>query len=283
MSTDRAALSAFLRSRRDRLTPAQAGMEPFPGPRRVPGLRREELAMLAGLSADYYSRIEQGRQAHISAEVLDALAGALRLNDVERAHLRDLAAPARRGRGGPQAGQRPDPGLLRMMTALGHLPVLLLGRRGTVLGSTALLGAVLGRDLAVGSSFPRFLFTDPLARERIVNWAVFAAASVGAMRREAARHPHDAALRAEIDALRSTDPDVARWWQDHQVRDYTSVAKRIAHPEFGALEFDIEIVGAPHEPDQRLVVYTAPPDSATARVLPILGSWGTALDPVPPA
>lgn len=137
MTRDRAALGAFLRSRRDRLTPAQAGITAFPGARRVPGLRKEELAVLAGLSPDYYSRLEQGRQANISGEVLDALARALRLDDVEHAHLRDLAAPtsSRRPTGGA-AAQRPDPGLLRLMDALNHVPVLLLGHRGDVLPAT---------------------------------------------------------------------------------------------------------------------------------------------------
>src|SRR5215218_9223721 len=112
MPADRAALGAFLRSRRDRITPAQAGITAFPGPRRVPGLRKEELAVLAGLSPDHYSRIEQGRQPTLSDDVLDALARALRLDDAERAHLRDLAAPAphRAGRSTWEAPQQPDPG-----------------------------------------------------------------------------------------------------------------------------------------------------------------------------
>lgn len=110
MSRDRAALGDFLRARRDRLSPAQAGMRAFPGARRVPGLRREELAVLAGASADYYSRLEQGRQSIVSSEVLDALARALRLDDVERAHLHDLAAPAPRRATGVDVTQRPDPG-----------------------------------------------------------------------------------------------------------------------------------------------------------------------------
>ncbi|GAA0228648.1 helix-turn-helix transcriptional regulator [Cryptosporangium japonicum] len=272
MHPDRTALAAFLRSRRDRLSPAQAGLEPFRGQRRVPGLRREELAMLAGLSVDYYTRIEQGRQPNISLEVLDALASALRLDDVERAHLHDLAAPGRR-RGGTAVAQRPDPGLLRVMTALDHRPVLLLGRRGVVLARNALLRAVLGRDLTPGTAFVDYLFRDPMARERIVNWADFAQASIGAMRREVGRHPHDQRLHADIAALRRDDPDVARWWDDQHVRDYTSVTKRIEHPAFGRLEFDIEVVGAPHEPDQRLTIYTAPPDSPTAGLLPALAAW----------
>lgn len=274
MTADRTALAAFLRSRRDRLTPAQAGLQPFPGPRRVPGLRREELAVLAGMSADYYSRLEQGRQAHVSDAVLDALSRALRLDPVERAHLRDLAAPTRAATSsGPEAPQRADPGLLRVMETLQHVPVLLLGRRGEVLAGNALLAAVLGRALPPGSSFVRFLFQDPLARERIVNWEVFAAASVAALRREAGRRPHDRRLHALIDELRRTDHDVARCWDDHGVRDYTSVRKRLDHPDAGPLQFDIEIVTAPHDPEQHLIVYTVQPDSTTARTLPLLASW----------
>ncbi|WP_405765219.1 helix-turn-helix transcriptional regulator [Actinacidiphila glaucinigra] len=279
MPRDRAALGAFLRSRRDRLTPSQAGIEAFPGARRVPGLRREELAVLAGLSPDYYSRLEQGRQANISDEVLDALARALRLDEVERAHLRDLAAPtARRRAATPHAAavQRPDPGLLRVMRTLDHVPVLLLGHRGEVLARNGLLMAVLGRPLEPGTSFVRFMFQDPVARERIVNWQDFASATVATMRRETARRPQDTRLTVLVDELRTADADVARWWDDHAVRDYASVAKRIQHPTAGPLTFDIEIVCAPNEPDQRLVVYTCDPDSTTARVLPILASWDTA-------
>ncbi|WP_393097220.1 helix-turn-helix domain-containing protein [Streptomyces sp. LN325] len=280
MSRDRSALGAFLRSRRDRLTPSRAGIEAFPGARRVPGLRREELALLAGLSPDYYSRLEQGRQAHISTEVRAALARALRLDEVERAHLHDLAAPTARHRtASPQAAQRPDPGLLRLMRTLDHVPVLLLGHRGEVLARNNLLTAVLGRPLEPGTSFVRFMFQDPVARERIVNWADFASATVATMRREIARRPYDGLLTTLVDELRVTDRDVARWWDDHTVRDYASVTKRVEHPAAGPLSFDIEIVCAPHEPDQRLVVYTTEPDSPTTRVLPILASWNAAPHP----
>ncbi|HEX4219510.1 MAG TPA: helix-turn-helix transcriptional regulator [Acidimicrobiales bacterium] len=273
MAVHNTELSQFLRSRRDRLTPAQAGIDPFPGPRRVPGLRREELAVAAGLSADYYSRLEQGRQPHISAGVLDALARTLRLDEVETAHLRDLAAPNHRAVPAYEVAQRPDPGLLRLMNTLEHVPVLLLGRRGQVLAHNALLSAVLGSPMEPGSSFLAYLFFDPVARQRIVNWSDFARASVGAMRREAARHPHDRELRKFIDDLRAADLDVSRWWNEQGVRDYTSVPKRIVHPTAGPLSFDIEIVSGPHDPDQRLVVYTVEPESATAQMLPIIASW----------
>ena len=272
MAQDRTALGAFLRSRRDALTPARAGMTAFPGARRVPGLRKEELAVLAGVSPDYYSRLEQGRQANVSPEVLDSLARALRLDETEHAHLVDLAAPARRRpRRATRSPARADPGLLRLMTAMDHLPVLLLGLRSEVLSSNALLGAVL-HDFTPGDSFVRFLFLDPLARERIVNWEHFAATAVAALRREAGRHPEDTRLTALIDELRH-DEDVARWWDDHAVRDYASVAKQISHPIAGDLFFDIESVTAPQDPDQRLVVYTAEPHSRTARILPLLASW----------
>jgi transcriptional regulator with XRE-family HTH domain len=248
----------------------------------VPGLRREEVAMLASLSTDHYSRLEQGRQASVSEPVLAALARALRLNEVETGHLRDLAAPttARTRRPTPQA-QRPDPGLLRLAATLEHVPVLLLGQRAEVLAYNALLTAVLGRTLPPGSSFIHYLFRDPSARERIVNWAEFAAQSVAAMRLEAGRRPDDRKLLAEVDDLRRTDPDVARWWNDHTVRDYASTPKRIAHPDVGLLDFGIEIVTAPHVPDQHLVVYTVEPNSPTAQMLPILASWATVTSTAP--
>ncbi len=251
-------------------------MRAFPGSRRVSGLRREELAVLAGVSSDYYSRLEQGRQANVSVEVLDALARALRLDEVEAAHLRDLAAPAPRRSGFREPAQRADPGLLRLLTALDHLPVILLGYRGEVLACNALLREVLGRTLEPGDSFVRYLFQDQVARDRIVNWANFAQATVAALRREAGRRPHDHRLVTLIDELRAGDPDAARWWADHAVRDYASVAKHILHPAAGDLYFDIEIVSPPHEPDQRLVVYTVEPQSVTERLLPMVASWAAA-------
>jgi hypothetical protein len=156
------------------------------------------------------------------------------------------------------------------MTALDHLPVLLLGHRAEVLASNALFGAVL-RELPSGSSFPRFLFLDPLARERILNWSQFASTLVASLRRDAARHPHDRRLTSLIDERRDTDADVARWWDDHGVRDYASVAKIIRHPLVGDLSFDIEIVSPPRDPDQ--LVYTTEPGSPTAGMLPVLAGW----------
>ena len=125
------------------------------------------------------------------------------------------------------------------------------------------------------------MLQDETARERITNWAEFAAATVAGLRRQSGRFPDDRQLAALIDDLRATDLDVARWWDDHAVRDYASVTKRIRHPAAGPLVFEVEIVNAPHEPEQHLVVYTAQPDSATERLLPILASWD-ARSPTPP-
>jgi transcriptional regulator with XRE-family HTH domain len=274
VTQDRRAFGAFLRSRRDRLTPSQAGVGPFPGPRRVPGLRKEELAVLAGLSADHYSRLEQGRQATVTDDVLEALARALRLDDVERAHLRDLAASSASPRAVWEVAQRPDPGLLRVMTALDTVPALLLGRRGEVLARNALLPAVLGVPLLPGSCFLRWLCLDDQARARIVNWPQFVFATAGALRYELGRHPGDRALLDLIADLRS-DSNVERAWQQQHVVDQTSVTKLVEHPVAGRLVFGIETVCLPHDPDQRLVVYTVEPGSSTAQALALLAVWGS--------
>lgn len=277
MPTDRSPLGAFLRSRRDRLTPAQAGITAFPGPRRVPGLRKEELAVLAGLSPDHYSRLEQGRQHTVTDDVVAALSRALQLDDIEAGHLRNLAAPtAPRRRAAPDLAVRADPGMLRLMAQLDQVPTLLLGRRSDVLAANRLVREVLGWPAEPGASFARWLLLDPAARERITNWADFAAAAVGAMRYEVGRHPEDRHLAALVRELRDGDPDVARWWDDQRVTFRTSLTKKVAHPVAGPLVFGIESVVGPHDPDQRLIVYTVEPDSPTARVLPLLATWATA-------
>ncbi|MBO1768366.1 MULTISPECIES: helix-turn-helix transcriptional regulator [unclassified Allobranchiibius] len=274
MPTDRSPLGAFLRSRRDRLTPAQAGIDAFPGPRRVPGLRKEELAVLAGLSPDHYSRLEQGRQHTVTDDVVDALSRALQLDDLEAQHLRNLAAPTSpRRRVAPDLPVHADPGMLRLMAQLDQVPTLLLGPRSEVLAGNGLLREVLGWSAEPGASFARWLLLDPGARERITNWDDFAASAVGALRYDVGRRPDDRRLTALVRELRDGDPDVARWWDDQGVTFRTSLTKKVAHPVAGPLVFGIESVVGPHDPDQRLVVYTVESDSPTARVLPLLANW----------
>ena len=274
MPIDRSALGLFLRSRRDGLTPAQAGIRGFPGARRVPGLRKEELAVLAGLSPHHYSRLEQGRQHTVTNDVLEALSRALQLDDIERAHLRDLAAPSsQRRRPARSIRQRPASSMLRLMTAMDHLPVLLLGRRSEVHACNVLLTEVLGASLQPGSIFVGWLFRDPDARIRITNWADFAAAFVGALRYETGQHPNDHQLAQVTTELRSSDEDVAQWWDDQRVTFRTSLTKHIDHPTAGPLQFGIETIVGPHDPDQRLIVYTVEPGSPTASMLPLIASW----------
>lgn len=270
VSNDRSALSAFLRDRRDRITPTEAGLRTYPGTRRVPGLRREELAAMAGVSPDYYSKLEQGRQANVSIEVLRAIARALKLNEVESAHLLDLASPAGSV---DDATERPDPGMLQVMRTLDHVPVLLLGRSGTILASNALVRSVLSLPSAAGESLFDYLFRNPIARERIVNWSQFAAAAVANLRRDLARRPGDRVLTALIDELRSSEPCFEQWWSDHEVREFERATKIIQHPAAGTLEFGIEFLTSPSEPGQSLIVYTVEDGSSTAKILPILASW----------
>lgn len=233
--------------------------------------------MLAGLSPDHYSRLEQGRQHTVTDDIVDALSRALRLDRIEDAHLRNLAAPLRRKRSSTwESAQRPDPGLLRVLTIMDHVPALVLGRRSEILACNTLARAVLGAEIDAGAVLVRWLFLDPRARERIVNWSDYASAAVGAMRYEGGRHVADARLTVLIDELRSASADFARWWDDHGVTDRTSVDKKIAHPVVGCLSFGIESLVSPHDPEQRLIIYTVEPESSTARALPMLASWGPA-------
>ena len=235
--------------------------------------------MLAGVSTDYLSRVEQGRQAHVSVAVLDALARALRLDETEHAHLRDLAAPAARpGHGPAGARQRPDPGLLRLMTALDHLPVLLLGYRGDVLARNALLETVLGRPLARARR--------SLASCSRTRWPASASSTGRCSPRR--RWPRCAARwaaarttpRCATSSMTCADPQVDAWWHDHRVVDYSSLVKNIDHPVAGRLRFEVETVSAPLDPEQRLVVYTAEPDSPTARACPCWPATARTLAPL---
>lgn len=233
--------------------------------------------MLAGLSPDHYSRLEQGRQHTVTDDIVDALSRALRLDEIEDAHLRNLAAPLRRKRSSAwESAQGPDPGLLRVLTIMDHVPALVLGRRSEILACNTLARAVLGAEIDAGAVLVRWLFLDQRARERIVNWSDYASAAVGAMRYEVGRHVADARLTVLIDELRLASGDFARWWNDHGVADRTSVDKKIAHPVVGRLAFGIESLVSPLDPEQRLIIYTVEPESSTARALPMLASWGPA-------
>ncbi|MEU0282054.1 helix-turn-helix transcriptional regulator [Streptomyces sp. NPDC006195] len=279
-----AELGDFLRTRRARITPEQAGVQPHPGPRRVPGLRREEVAYLAGVSADYYGRLEQGRHLNISDSVLDAVARALRLNAIERDHLIELARPPRgHSRRGSPATQRIRPGLLALLASLDHVPMFLIGHRMDVLASNQLAHALLTDFDALPAgerNFARYVFLDPTARERYAEWAEMAEDCVANLRRYSGLFPHDPRLAALIGELSVQDADFRRWWADYNVRYATHRTKHVRHPAVGDLVLHCETLTFPDEPDQLLNLLSPEPDSASAQSLRLLGSLSAPSVPV---
>ncbi|MFJ1745633.1 helix-turn-helix transcriptional regulator [Streptomyces sp. NPDC088116] len=269
-------LREFLRTRRARITPEQAGVQPHPGPRRVPGLRREEVAYLAGVSADYYARLEQGRDLNISDSVLDAVARALRLSPTERDHLFDLARPPRaRSRRRAPAAQRIRPGLVNLLASLAHIPMFVIGHRMDILASNRLAHSVLTDFDALPArqrNFARYVFLDPTARERFEEWESMAADSVANLRRYSGRFPHDPRLAELIGELSVRDADFRRWWAGYDVHFATHCVKHVHHPDVGAMVFHGETLVFPEDPDQMVNLFTVEPDSPSAESLRLLGS-----------
>ncbi|MER6575080.1 helix-turn-helix transcriptional regulator [Nonomuraea sp. NPDC001023] len=255
-------LGQFLRSRRARIHPADAGL-PASGRRRVSGLRREEVALLAGVSVDYYIRLEQERVQNVSDAVLDAVARVLRMDDTERAHLRDLLRPARHV-------SRPvlRPGLSRLLDLADGMPAFVLGPRMDVLAWNALADRVSGFAGVPDGRRNQLLqvFLAPHTRTLYPDWAEVAADTVAYLRLYAGRHPEDPLL-AELVAELSADPDFVRLWAEHGVAEKTYGTKRLRHPELGELEFGYETLAVPGQPDLVIVMYTADPDSDTGRVV----------------
>ncbi|YCK32694.1 helix-turn-helix transcriptional regulator [Actinomadura sp. ATCC 39365] len=255
-------LGQFLRSRRARIHPADAGL-PASGRRRVSGLRREEVALLAGVSVDYYIRLEQERVQNVSDAVLDAVARVLRMDDTERAHLRDLLRPARHV-------SRPvlRPGLSRLLDLADGMPAFVLGPRMDVLAWNALADRVSGFTGVPDGRRNQLLqvFLAPHTRTLYPDWAEVAADTVAYLRLYAGRHPEDPLL-AELVAELSADPDFVRLWAEHGVAEKTYGVKRLRHPELGELEFGYETLAVPGQPDLVIVMYTADPASETGRTV----------------
>ncbi|MET9069644.1 helix-turn-helix transcriptional regulator [Streptosporangium sandarakinum] len=271
-------LADFLRSRRARLTPDRAGLAQDGRARRVPGLRREEAARLAGVSTEYYTRLEQGRAGNPSPEVVEALARALQLDLAEREHLTDLLARPTPARRTPVAPQRVRPGLHLMLQTLEHVPAFILGRRTDVLAANRLACAVLTDFDALPvpqRNLTRYYLLDPDARDRVGDWAQIAAETVAILRLEAGRHPHDRRLADLVGELTLRSPEFTTWWNDHRVLRRTHGTKRYHHPVVGDLHFAYESFQLPDDPDQTLCVYNAEPGSTTAESLRLLSSWTT--------
>ncbi|WP_328900493.1 helix-turn-helix transcriptional regulator [Streptomyces sp. NBC_00441] len=274
-------LGDFLRSRRARISPEDVGLTSY-GRRRVPGLRREEVAQLAGVSVDYYIRLEQGRGPSVSDAVLDAVARVLRLDETEHAYLRTVArpdarrTPARRtpARTEPTA-RRVRPGLRLLLDLFDRAPAFVLGRRMDVLAWNALGDALSGfsRMPAAERNMPRQAFLDPGARELYPDWPAVAAETVAHLRLDAGLHQDDKELAALVGELSLKSEDFRRLWADHQVKAKTYGVKRMAHPVVGALTLPYETLAVPGEPDLSLVVYTPEPGSETAERIALLASW----------
>ncbi|MFB7122319.1 helix-turn-helix domain-containing protein [Kitasatospora sp. NPDC056273] len=271
-------LGEFLRLCRAAVTPAELDLRVPAEHRRVAGLRREELAGLAGISVAYYTRLEQGRSTNASDQVLDAIARVLRLDATQRTHLGDLARrPPRAVRSRPPVEQ-PDPRSAHLLASLDHVPALLLGRRNDVLAWNRLGHALLAGHLPYGApddpatrpSMSRLLFLDPRTRELERDWEHYARTHVGYLRLVAGRYGEDRELARLIGELSMKSPEFAAWWAGGNVRECTFGSRTLDHPAVGPLEVTYQVWLQPDRPDHRLEVYTPGPDPAAAAALDAL-------------
>lgn len=274
-------VKAFLSSRRAKITPEQAGLPTYGRARRVPGLRRGEVADLAGVSVEYYSRLERGDLRGVSDEVLDALARALRLDEAERCHLTDLARAAgpvaRSRRKAPARDVRPS--VRRLLDLMTDVPVLVNGAKADVVAANRLgraLFAPLFHSPTAGTGRPnhaRFIFLDPRSRDFWIEWEEAADNSVAALRAEAGRDPHDRTLIDLVGELSTRSDQFRGRWAAHDVRLHRTGRKAIRHPVVGDLHLDFETLELPADPGLTLITFTAPADSPHADALAMLASW----------
>lgn len=267
----RSELGEFLRARRARIKPEDAGF-PRGGRRRVPGLRRDELARLAGVSVEYYTRLEQGRSPNVSDSVLDAIADALSLTDTEREHLRMLVRPTRHARPLPRGAQI-RPSLQNILDQMDRIPAVVLGPRLDVLAWSRLGAALGGYEDATEWNLPRQLFLDPKSREIYPEWEDVAADTVAVLRRATGRAPDDPELTALIGSLSIRSAEFRALWARHDIREKTFGRKRINHPLVGELDLAYESFPLTGEHDMMLVTYIAEPGSPSAEKLAVLASW----------
>lgn len=269
-------IGAFLRTRRDRITPEQVGLPVGGTRRRVPGLRREEVALLAGVSPDYYVRLEQGRTAGVSDQVLCAVARALSLSDVETEHLRNLVRPsgAASSSHALRSATATDEPLARLLDAMGDVPVLLVDTRMDILAANAAAEAVFEvSGMAQPPNSARQLFLTPDARTRYGDWQVAAVEMVAHLQLLAGRWPDDERLTSLIGELAIRSNEFRRLWARGDVREKRIGVVRLHHHVAGPLEFDYQVLTVPARPDRSLLVYLPRPGTATADALHMLLSW----------
>ena len=282
MSMDnRADVREFLMSRRAKVTPLAAGVMGGTN-RRVAGLRRSEVATLAGVSVEYYAKLERGAIGGAAASVLDAIAGALRLAETERAHLFDLARAAD---GAPSSGRvrrrvtrpaAPRPGLQWTLSAITEGVAFVRDQHQDLLATNSLGRAFYSPVIGDGGRTPnlaRFQFLDRAARDFYPDWNLFAEMCVAIMRAEAGRDPHDRGLQDLVGELSTRSETFRRLWAAHDVRTHGAGTKRFHHPVVGELTLAYEELAITAEPGQVLMVYTAEPGSPSAERLRLLASW----------
>lgn len=271
-----AALGAFLRARRAEVRPGDVSLTSAAARRRVPGLRREEVAQLASISTDYYTRVEQGR-IRASAPVLESLARALRLDPVQTQYLFGLAGKEFTRAPRP-ARQVANPQLVRLMDDLATWPALVLGNRMEVLAWNAMAAELIidfGRFPPDGRNYLRLLFAEPSMRERLPQWEIAAADCVAHLRMEAGRNPEDPDLALLVGELSVKDPDFRRWWGAHHVAGFAAGVKEFQHPTAGRMTLDWQTLTCAAEPDQGLVYWTAEAGSPSHQALMFLASWAS--------
>lgn len=272
---NRSELGEFLRTRRAELGPGEVGLPENPQPRRVPGLRREEVAALAAISAAYYARLEQGR-VQPPGPVLGALAHALRLNEGQRAHLFDLAGTDVLQRPYRRARQKVQPQLQHLLEDLTATPALVLGRRTDILAWNPLAAALVtdfGQIPEKHRTYIRLLFTDPAVRKLYPGWESIARTAVAQLRMEAARTPGDPRMNTLVGELSTLDEHFRTWWAAHAVARLGIRTKHLNHPVVGRLTLHGDTLTCAADPEQRLVVWTAEPGSPSDDSLRLLASW----------
>lgn len=260
-------LGDYVRARRERVTPEQAGIAAH-GIRRVPGLRREEVAMLAGISADYYLRLEQGRDRNPSVQVLESLARVLRLDDDATAYLLRLGADRPRRRGHAPPREEVPAGVAQLVATL-PLPAVVEGRCFDVLAANALATALSPR-LAVGRNRLRDLFLDPAEHDLFPDWEDAAAGMVAGFRASVGTDTGDPRFVALVGELSLASPLFSRLWARHDVDVCRGGAKDVDHPQLGVLRLNRERLGVDGAPGQKLVVYHPDPGTASAEKLELL-------------
>ncbi|MFD9071266.1 MULTISPECIES: helix-turn-helix domain-containing protein [Streptomyces] len=274
----RAELSEFLRTRRARLQPHDVGLPSYGRHRRVPGLRREELAQLAGVSVAYYTRLEQGNGRNVSAEVLDAIARALRLTDAEHAHLMHLAKPAAHKKKRVPRAQKLRPAVGQLLDAMDGVPAYVVGRRSDILGWNRMAAALFGdwgRLPAEERNWARLVFLDDHMRELFADtWEQKSSDIVSFLRMDAGCYPNDPLLSALVGELSVKSEEFRRLWATHDVREKGHGVKHLRHPLVGELTLSFETMRLQDNSEQSLVTYHAEPGSPSSEGLRLLASWG---------